>query len=319
MDIVWIDSRARVSGTPENFCSQLLNGLRGTDVSAVRVDQVRLTNSFRTVENSNRHVYVKVNGVMRYAVLELGFFSATELAAHLSLRTGLNWEYISWSNSLRCSRETGQFHIMTDAELAMESPWTGPAGTTASQLRSFNDVLRNPHGAVVENGTFTTLYLNCSRYDTVYLTCSEFSSRKVHGPTHGRHNILCRIDVNTPLGTVLTAAFPLNCCLCGRLRAKTLALPAHGLDGQTRRAQRRLLAILLDCRVSFCWAIVKWQTQVPPTRQSPWRPRRPTRRSTRQMRPKPRRRLQKNPLSPKSGDAHLGARTRIPGPGRREG
>jgi hypothetical protein len=211
MDIVWIDSRARVSGTPENFCSQLLNGLRGTDVSAVRVDQVRLTNSFRTVELSNCHVYVKIDGVMRYAVLELGFFSATELAAHLSLRTGLNWEYISWSNSLRCSRETGQFHIMTDAELAMESPWTGPAGTTASQPRSFNDVLRNPHGAVVENGTFTTFYLNCSRYDTVYLTCSEFSSRKVHGPTHGRHNILCRIDVNTPLGTVLTGAFPENC------------------------------------------------------------------------------------------------------------
>ena len=55
------------------------------------------------------------------------------------------------------------------------------------------------------------MYLNCSRYDTVYLTCSEFSSRKVHGPAHGRHNILCRIDVNTPLGTVLTGAFPLNC------------------------------------------------------------------------------------------------------------
>ena len=109
MDIVGIDSRARVSGTPENFCSQLLNGLRGTDASAVRVDQVRLTNSFRTVELSNRHVYVKVGGVMRYAVLELGFFSATELAAHLSLRTGLNWEYISWSNSLRCSHDTVQF------------------------------------------------------------------------------------------------------------------------------------------------------------------------------------------------------------------
>jgi len=213
MDIVWIDSRARVSGTPEDFCVQLVHCLRGTDVSAVRVDKVRLTNSFRTVENSNRHVYVKVDGVMLYATLELGFFSAPELAAHLSLRTGLTWEYISWSNSLRCSRETGEFHIMTDAELAMESPWTGPEGTSPSQPRSFNDVLRNPYGAVVENGNFTTLYLNCSRYDCVYLTCSEFSSSRVHGPTHGRHNILCRIDVNTPLGTVLTADFPLNCSI----------------------------------------------------------------------------------------------------------
>ena len=59
--------------------------------------------------------------------------------------------------------------------------------------------------------SFTTMYLNCSRFDTVYLMCSEFSSRKVHGPAHGRHNILCRIDVNTPLGTVLTGAFALNC------------------------------------------------------------------------------------------------------------
>ena len=118
MDIVWIDSRARVSGTPENFCSQLLNGLRGTDVSAVRVDQVRLTNSFRTVEHSNRYIYTRMgDGVVRYAELELGFYSATELAQHLSLRTGLNCEYISWSNSLRMTFDF-DFHIMTDAELA---------------------------------------------------------------------------------------------------------------------------------------------------------------------------------------------------------
>ena len=211
MDIVWIDSRARVSGTPENFCSQLLNGLRGTDVSAVRIDQVRLTNSFRTVEHSNRYIYIRMgDGVVRYAELELGFYSATELAQHLSLRTGLTCEYISWSNSLRITNDFN-FHIMTDAELASLQVWPGPAGTSPSQPRSFNDVLRNPHGAVVSNRSFTTMYLNCSRYDTVYLTCSEFSSRKVHGPTHGRHNILCRIDVNTPLGTVLTGAFPLNC------------------------------------------------------------------------------------------------------------
>jgi hypothetical protein len=213
MDIVWIDSRARVSGTPENFCSQLLNGLRGTDVSAVRVDQVRLTNSFRTVEHSNRYVYIRgVFGVVRYAELELGFYSATELAQHLGLRTGLTCEYISWSNSLRITSDF-DFHVMTDAELAALSRWPGPEGTSASQPRSFNDVLRNPHGAVVEDRAFTTLYLNCSRYDNVYLTCSEFSSSRVHGPTHGRHNILCRIDVNTPLGTVLTADFPLNCSI----------------------------------------------------------------------------------------------------------
>ena len=211
MGIVWIDSRARVSGSPQNFCSQLLNGLRGTDVSAVRVDQVRLTNSFRTVEHSNRYIYIRMgDGAVGIAELELGFYSATELAQHLSLRTGLNCEYISWSNSLRMTFDF-DFHIMTDAELAQLSPWPGPAGTSPSQPRSFNDVLRNPHGAVVSNRSFTTMYLNCSRYDTVYLTCSEFSSRKVHGPTHGRHNILCRIDVNTPLGTVLTGAFPLNC------------------------------------------------------------------------------------------------------------
>ena len=111
MDIVWIDSRARVSGTPENFCSQLLNGLRGTDVSAVRVDQVQLTNSFRTVEHCNRYLYVRMgDGVVRYAELELGFYSATELAQHLGLRTGLTCEYTAWSNSLRITNDYDFHH-----------------------------------------------------------------------------------------------------------------------------------------------------------------------------------------------------------------
>jgi hypothetical protein len=191
---------------------QLVNCLRGTDVSSVRVDKVRLTNSFRTVENSNRYLYIRMQGAVLPVALELGFHSAPELAQHISLRTGLNCEYISWSNSLRMTSDFN-FHLMTDAELAELSPWPNPEGTSPSQPCSFNDVLRNPHGAVVEDRAFTTLYLNCSRYDNVYLTCSEFSSSRVHGPTHGRHNILCRIDVNTPLGTVLTAEFPLNCSI----------------------------------------------------------------------------------------------------------
>jgi hypothetical protein len=79
MDIVWIDSRRRASGTPEDFCVQLVNCLRGTDVSAVRVDKVRLTNSFRTVEHSNRYLYIRMgDGVVRAVALELGFYSAPE-------------------------------------------------------------------------------------------------------------------------------------------------------------------------------------------------------------------------------------------------
>ena len=229
MDIVWVHSRRRASGTPEDFCVQLVNCLRGTDVSSVRVDKVRLTNSFRTVEHSNRYLYIRMgDGVVRTVALELGFYSAPELAQHILLRTGLTCEYISWSNSLRMTFDFN-FHLMTDAELAELSPWPGPEGTSPSQPRSFNDVLRNPHGAVVEDTAFTTLYLNCSRYDNVYLTCSEFSSSRVHGPTHGRHNILCRIDVNTPLGTVLTADFPHNCSIFVGDCAQKPALSAYRL------------------------------------------------------------------------------------------
>jgi hypothetical protein len=244
VDIVWIDSRRRASGTPEDFCVQLVNCLRGTDVSAVRVDKVRLTNSFRTVEHSNRYLYIRMQGAVLPVALELGFYSAPELAQHLSLRTGLTCKSISWSNSLRITFDF-DFHIMTDAELAALDVWPGPAGTSPSQPRRFNDVLRNPHGAVVDNRSFTTMYLNCSRYDTVYLTCSEFSSRKVHGPTHGRHNILCRIDVNTPLGTVLTGAFPLDCSVfVGDFVTKNLHFQLTDWKGQ--------LVELNDDSLQFC-------------------------------------------------------------------
>jgi len=61
---------------------------------------------------------------------------------------------------------------------------------------------------MITSNTFTTLFLNVSRYNQVYLCCPQLTSSKIHGPFHGRHDVLARIDVDTAPGTILTGSSP---------------------------------------------------------------------------------------------------------------
>ena len=102
-------------------------------------------------------------------------------------------------------------HIMSDDELALLSPWPGPPWASASDPKSFNDVLRYPSGCIITSHSVTTVFLNVSRVNEIYLRCSDFISEKVHGVLAGFNDVLCRIDVNSPSGTILTGQTPTNC------------------------------------------------------------------------------------------------------------
>ncbi len=98
----------------------------------LRIDNVRLVNSFRTVGPSNYVIYVREGGSVRACVLDLGWYSALDLGPKIAsaLGRGYNVTYDAPNNSLTISRSSS-FSILTDAQLAaLGGAWPGPPGTS---------------------------------------------------------------------------------------------------------------------------------------------------------------------------------------------
>ncbi len=58
---LYIDSRYRALGTPSNFTYQLVESLN-LHGARMRIDAVRFTDSFYTIEETNQHLYFKGAG-----------------------------------------------------------------------------------------------------------------------------------------------------------------------------------------------------------------------------------------------------------------
>ena len=219
METFYVDARFRASGSPSDFTWALRETMHCSDGSQVRADQVKLVNSLWTVEQENRYVYFSfADNVLVQVPLELGFYDGNSMAAHLSLHLGsfgFRAQYVPTSNSVVINNVL-PFRFWTDDQIANApiARWTGFAPETSPGTPlSFNDILKNPGGAVVTDTQYTIVYYNASRVSEIYLTCQEFISRHCHGPIHGENNILCRIDVNQGPGNILTGTMPMDLAL----------------------------------------------------------------------------------------------------------
>ena len=182
MEIIYVDSQYKLAGTPSSFKWHLQENVTLTEFSHCRVDQIRLVNSFRTIDVDNCYIYWDYGTGMVYSRLEVGTYSGQELADHIQTVMGITATFIPTSNSLRLENTDRPLKIYTDAELAAMTPWTGPVGTTAAEPLSCNALLRNPGGVLTTDKSLTTIFLNVSRYDSIYLICNELSSGHIHGP-----------------------------------------------------------------------------------------------------------------------------------------
>ncbi len=207
----YIDSRdAEPGGTASNFSVQLPEPLQFySDTTRLRVDNVRLVNSFRTVGPTNCYIYVQEGDSVRCCTLDLGWHNALDLGPVIASALGgaYNVLYDGRNNSLIISRPT-DFSILTDAQCRTVGSWPGPPGTSQASPRSFNNILQNPGGIVTSN-SYTVPFLSITPYDYVFLRSYRLaSSRSIS--QRGEHDILCRIDVNEAFGNVLTGGTPLQ-------------------------------------------------------------------------------------------------------------
>ncbi len=209
MDVVYVDSRNRDSGSPSDFTWTLRDQIRGHEMMHVQCRQLRLVNSLWTVEQDNCMIYFQTGSASEPLIavrLELGFYSAIELAQHLAQRLspfGISVDYISTSNSLRLHHGTF-LKIWSDAEIAAvaKADWTGPEFTSPTTPYSFNDVLANPWGAIISDTEYIVVYVCVSRFTELYLTCSQLSSNRCHG-IRRENDVLARIDIDGGMGSIL--------------------------------------------------------------------------------------------------------------------
>jgi hypothetical protein len=234
MEIIYVDSQYKLAGTPSSFKWHLQENVTLTEFSNCRVDQIRLVNSFRTIDQDNCFIYWSVGLGMISSQLEVGTYSGQELAEHIQAVMGdaITTIFLPNSNSLRIQASTSVLKIYTDAELAAINPWIGPAGTTAAAPRSCNGLLRNPSGVLTTANSITTIFLNVSRYDSIYLVCNELSSNHIHGP-RSENNVLARIDVDAGYGFVLTGQMPLDTTFkVGDFNMKTITFKVLDSSGK---------------------------------------------------------------------------------------
>ena len=222
MKLIYVDSRARVSGTSTNFQISLREPIAVSEGQMMRVDQVRFPMTLTTVTTSNRWLYTARGLTYSRVALELGTYTGQELVTHirarlatLGLAVGVEW--LNLSSGLRITF-AGALRLLTDAEIAELPVGTFEAWLPTDRPRSFNDNLGSRIGGT---GSITFPFVNLTAADTLYLCSRTLSNEACFGP-RGNHDVLAKLAVDDPLGSIHRSDMPTN--LYHRLPELTLKM-----------------------------------------------------------------------------------------------
>ncbi len=201
---VYVDAKDRESGSTSDFVISLAGGdtINFTENTRLRIDGLRVVNAFATVTPLNRYLYVREPGNdFRIIILQTGYFNAYNLSRMIADNFGpsYNVHYTDSTNGIDISRFDNQgFHIYTDAELLQRGN---------SNPQSFNEMLRNPQGAYVNNSSFHCIFVTTCPYDYIFLRSSRLTS-DLSLCTGGARDVLPRIPIHAAFGDVIVANTP---------------------------------------------------------------------------------------------------------------
>ena len=146
---LYIESRAKIKGTHADFTISLPEQmtLRG---ARVRVDNIRTTDTFPTVTETNRFVYFLSPTGLTVVSLQLGAYTGTTFAAELAAKTGRNCTYLPSNNSLYLGYNDTTRNIWQDDELKSFPSAFFPLGVTPEHPKSIIGILGS--SATVQEG-----------------------------------------------------------------------------------------------------------------------------------------------------------------------
>ena len=201
--VIYVDSRARTSGSDSNFEIELRESLHLSD-HGVRLDSIRFTNSFLTTD-LGRHVYYKDGaGGNSYFILGLQAYTGTQLAAALQSSTGRPTSYSDLTNTITQAVTTGQ-EWLSDAELATYSSGF-PAGASASAPQSINQILGESRVNAI-TGDHEWHFVKMAPYDYAFLRSRRLTFENSHDP-RGRHDVIATVPLTQGIGLVETGQTP---------------------------------------------------------------------------------------------------------------
>ena len=202
--VIWVDSRARKSGSDSDFEISLRESVHLTD-ARVRVDNLTFVDSFLTTDDGQCLYFGAPNNSFSYAAVPQGAYTGFSLAAAIQGATGRDTTYSVLTNSITHALASAAQPWLSDAQLAARSgPF--PPGASSSDPRSLNAVLGE---GVNEGSTVTWSFVRMAPWSVLYLRSRGLRLEHVHGP-RGSHDIVCSVPLTGGVGSQVLASSPTN-------------------------------------------------------------------------------------------------------------
>jgi hypothetical protein len=204
---LYIDSRTKISGSHSNFKISLPEELtlRG---ARVRVDNIRTTDTFKTVSSRNKFAYfLDGSGALSSVALDEAAYTGSTFATELAAKTSRASTYVSTSNALQLAHAAATRIIYDDAELKAFPASSFPAGASPDQPNSINDILGS--SASISGSTITFSFITMAPLQDLYL-CSNHLMVDHSWMPRGQRNALAKISLPGGFGTTVQAATPEN-------------------------------------------------------------------------------------------------------------
>ena len=201
---LYIDSRYRASGTASDFIYELSESIN-LHGARLRVDAVRFTDSFYTIESMNRRLYFAgPNDTLEVYALPIMAYTGARLAAQIQLVTGRTCTYSDSTGDLTMSHNPSA-PLLSDDELRQYDSlaFLLLSGATPTDPQSCNNILGQ--GVLNEGGTQLVFsFISMAPYQDLYLRSRTLACKNVRGPNH-THDILLKISLTAGIGRVVTA------------------------------------------------------------------------------------------------------------------
>jgi hypothetical protein len=212
---VYVHSGDRVpGGTPAKFQVTLPQPLVLDSRCKLRVDNVRIPNTYMTIDERNCFIYWSNSvGADHASQIPVGYYTATQLGTALTNAMGMGGSiYDATRNSLQLDFALATT-FYTDAQLASKPSSLFGLGASAQNPCSCNGILKNDGGnqSTYLNGgsSYRINFLSVSPYDYVFLRSQRLASQNAIS-VRGEHDVLAMVPINGAFGDILTGGTPLN-------------------------------------------------------------------------------------------------------------
>ena len=204
MTTIYVDSRLAASGSDSDFTITLRETAHIPQGARLRVDKIRLIDSFMTTD-LGRHVYYKSgSGGITYYTLPESAYTGTRLAAQLQFLTGRNTTYSDLTNAITQVVVAGQEFLSDDDLRAYTNGFPSDASSTSP--KSINNVL----GPIsFDNDNVVFRFVKMSPYDDLFLRSHKLACHNIHGP-RGEHDVMCKIILDQGISRVQSGETPQN-------------------------------------------------------------------------------------------------------------